>query len=681
MSDTTTFLSLLGQGPYFFQAINDKVKGEPTLSIRDSRPSDQLAAANLGEHGIFVQINPNDGQGTGNENIIKFVAAFADLDKGLPEGGFALEPTAIVQSSSGKYQYYWFFNQPISATVEARKQYRALLKGIIAKTGSDPACADERRILRLPGFLHNKREPQMVTLSITNGHTYTLDQLLAAFPPVYEAPPRKGPDPEQWPEMPKRIERAKNYLATTEPVADGEGHNGHLFWAASLLLRDFALPSAIAYKVYKEYDKGSRTPASEDDLQRIFDNAGKHASGELGSMYGTPEAAVGDLVKLTSDNMVWGQRINSFWRAHKITVTWTGIIMDGAEKSFNDANNKFIEENLDRKPGNILMAPMSAEHERFLAARNKEVVDSVRFDPAASPIALRTFVAAITNQHIPEVTAVVGHFIWSVKRKLQGLPVTDHIMPVLVGNQRAGKSTAINKLLAPLGHHLYNASFDIFQDDRNKFLFHTYATIFLDEMAKARKADLDGLKNIITSNTVSYRKLYTADATVRPNISTFIGCSNTPVSELIYDTTGMRRFFEVQTLAKLDWDAINTLDFIIVWKSINEHMPSPLNARHPEVAALSERLKATDFMDDWMDHLKIHPGSLDEHRHKLYQSFKLFMKDQGLLGYVPSYQRFYRRMEHRGFIKKGNFYGCTRNLTEVAYGGLYETDVLVKPAN
>lgn len=163
MSDAEKFLATLAPDAtsFFFQALHDKDKAATpydftgTFAEHDSA----LRALNDKGYGIFVQINQNDGAGTGNDSITLFRALFTDLDGGLPPGGFALEPSMLVQSSPGKYQAYWTLKEPVAVTAESRKLYRGLLKGIITVTGGDPKCADERRILRLPGFSHHKREP------------------------------------------------------------------------------------------------------------------------------------------------------------------------------------------------------------------------------------------------------------------------------------------------------------------------------------------------------------------------------------------------------------------------------------------------------------------------------------------------------------------------------------------
>ncbi len=65
-------------------------------------------------------------------------------------------PTAIVSTSSGKYQALW--------RVEAisLEQQEGLLKLLAFTFGGDPACTDCNRVLRLPGFLNQKYTPAHV---------------------------------------------------------------------------------------------------------------------------------------------------------------------------------------------------------------------------------------------------------------------------------------------------------------------------------------------------------------------------------------------------------------------------------------------------------------------------------------------------------------------------------------
>lgn len=176
--------------------------------------------------------------------------------------------------------------------------------------------------------------------------------------------------------------------------------------------------------------------------------------------------------------------------------------------------------------------------------------------------------------------AILEHFIWQVKRKMHGLPVSYHLMPVFVGRTGSGKSQALDKFLAPLGPLVETGvDFSIFADERNWHLFGEKYVFLFDEMSKARKADVESLKNTITAKEKSYRKLHTNLTITVQQKSTFVGASNDPVSSQINDPTSARRFYEIRTLDKCDWDTINKINMKSIWQSVDE------GSQHPPILA------------------------------------------------------------------------------------------------
>src|ERR1700722_12421434 len=63
------------------------------------------------------------------------------------------EPTAILSTSSGKYQVLWRVDGFDFAGQEQT------LKLLAIAFGGDPACTDCNRVLRIPGFLNRKYDP------------------------------------------------------------------------------------------------------------------------------------------------------------------------------------------------------------------------------------------------------------------------------------------------------------------------------------------------------------------------------------------------------------------------------------------------------------------------------------------------------------------------------------------
>jgi putative DNA primase/helicase len=112
---------------------------------------DTLCALNDQGAGIYVTVNETDGKGRTRANIVRVRSLFVDLDKGepLPEK-FHVEPHIVVESSRSKWHVYWLVRDcPLDA-------FTALQERLIRAYGSDGKPKDLPRVLRLPGFVHQK---------------------------------------------------------------------------------------------------------------------------------------------------------------------------------------------------------------------------------------------------------------------------------------------------------------------------------------------------------------------------------------------------------------------------------------------------------------------------------------------------------------------------------------------
>lgn len=188
-----------------------------------------------------------------------------------------------------------------------------------------------------------------------------------------------------------------------------------------------------------------------------------------------------------------------------------------------------------------------------------------------------------------EITiAVLKKFIWQVKRKMLGVAVTHHLMPVFYGSQGCGKTIFVSKMLEVLGSLWEITDFSRLTDNREATLFDNYA-LFLDEMHKADRAEMDGVKGVITKAQHSYRPMGTNSTAKAPMNSTFIGCSNRLLQQLINDPTGNRRFFQIDfnsQSAEPEWAFVNSLDFAAMWGSVDHLAEDPSKHLHNEMSAI-----------------------------------------------------------------------------------------------
>ena len=115
-----------------------------------------LGATNVNGGGVFVMVNEGDLQGRSAGNVTRVRVLFVDLD-GAPleqvlEASHENPPHIVVESSPGKYHVYWRVDGCELNEFKERQQ------ALAARFGGDSAVCDLPRVMRLPGFRHQKRK-------------------------------------------------------------------------------------------------------------------------------------------------------------------------------------------------------------------------------------------------------------------------------------------------------------------------------------------------------------------------------------------------------------------------------------------------------------------------------------------------------------------------------------------
>ena len=140
--------------------------------------------------GVFVTVNQTDSLGRRLKNITRVRAVFQEADNPdvpLPE----LEPHIEVQSSPGKFHRYWFIAPETAPPIE---EWRDVMRRMVADFGSDPNAQDPSRVLRLPGFYHQKNLGSRHRVKFTvksEAAPYTWDEIIKAIPPLEKAQHKK----------------------------------------------------------------------------------------------------------------------------------------------------------------------------------------------------------------------------------------------------------------------------------------------------------------------------------------------------------------------------------------------------------------------------------------------------------------------------------------------------------
>lgn len=128
--------------------------------------------------GVFVTINQTDGKGREASNITRIRAVFVDLDGSplQPVMEAPIAPHLIVESSFKRYHAYWLLDDlPLD-------HFKIVQESLAKRFNSDPVVKDLPRVMRLPGFIHQKDKPfQTKILENTGGLPKKSAEFMAAF--------------------------------------------------------------------------------------------------------------------------------------------------------------------------------------------------------------------------------------------------------------------------------------------------------------------------------------------------------------------------------------------------------------------------------------------------------------------------------------------------------------------
>ncbi len=176
------FVDLLGAGEAFtFMTIADQKEDVHRALAAGYRPlsltrvyhgtlyehMEELARMNARGAGVFVMVNEGDGLVHAGKrtcrtgaNVTRVRALFVDLDGAPlePVLNHGIPPSIIVETSPGRWHAYWLTDGC------ALKDFTPAQRGLIREFKSDKAVCDLPRVMRLPGFYHQKAEPFMTKI-------------------------------------------------------------------------------------------------------------------------------------------------------------------------------------------------------------------------------------------------------------------------------------------------------------------------------------------------------------------------------------------------------------------------------------------------------------------------------------------------------------------------------------
>lgn len=177
-------------GKHVFCAIDDKRTNQvPThyhegYDLSRDQILTQLHTKNSENYGIFFTVNeidrkqdPQRQRTTRMLRKIRAVWADDDIIRKEPRSDFPIPPNIVIETSEGRYHYYWL------TTTDEIGEWGGVMNHIANTYDTDGNAKDLVRVLRVPGFMHNKREPTLSKAYLGNNTHYGWAEIVKAFPP------------------------------------------------------------------------------------------------------------------------------------------------------------------------------------------------------------------------------------------------------------------------------------------------------------------------------------------------------------------------------------------------------------------------------------------------------------------------------------------------------------------
>jgi len=202
-----------------------------------------------------------------------------------------------------------------------------------------------------------------------------------------------------------------------------------------------------------------------------------------------------------------------------------------------------------------------------------DIKDKLKFDGSITDefIALQQQ-SSLSNDDM----LILKSWIWNVKRTLNGYETQQVPMPLLYSNQqRYGKSTFNQKLYEPVAELALRRDVGSITDKFGNGLWRKLIVVDFDEISSINNNMVSKFKEWCYADKISMRNPNTASMLQFEKVTSAIASSNVPVRDILKDSSGSRRIWQVN-LTKSLFDALDNVDFVKLWQSVNENDECPL---------------------------------------------------------------------------------------------------------
>lgn len=177
------FLNILGTSPdekFVFQTFDDQGQDKSLAKIFYGTFEDcaeELIQMNQKGAGVFVTVNRTRSANRAASNIVGLRALFVDKDDGNLPDRLELEPSLVIQSKNGQHAYWLLLEE------ENMKLFKHSQQELAKKLNTDKSINDLSRVMRVPGFIHQKNpeSPFLVYILEANEKRYSIADVAEAF--------------------------------------------------------------------------------------------------------------------------------------------------------------------------------------------------------------------------------------------------------------------------------------------------------------------------------------------------------------------------------------------------------------------------------------------------------------------------------------------------------------------
>lgn len=537
-TEAKRFLDLLSASDnhWHFQTFSDNksAKGGSTPQGPFSEMmADQLAVFNKHGDGIFVAINQHTVNKPRQKKFTTIInAVFADFDDpdtalgSVQKMSERLIPTIVVESSPDKYHAYYVLNRPnVVTTVGFPKWQRKLAN----EFGADKSITDTSRVMRLPGYLHQKKDPFTVRIvdELSSGHRYGLDDLVTAF------------------------------------------YGGRNNWLASVAgsLRRNGMTAPDIEQELSRYNNDLESPLDQDELHRIalsgerYDpDPGAAADFERQKLFsnlqleldknGAVRNCLNNLIKIMAEeNLV---QYNRFANAIELIQPFDLWTRSTDLPYFDDGDEKSLKSYISMKYGNDF------GKDAFGSAIYGAAITNV-YDPVADYLnnltwdgtarvstSLSRFLGAPDSYYTS--CAADCLFVGAVKRAFNTTGVRHDEMVVLVGQEGSGKS-AFCRIIAKRDEWFTDNIGDLKSKDSSEGLQGKWIVEFA-ELKSMQGVSSEHTKAFLSRDVDKFRMPYGTRSSAFPRRCIIIGTTNN--ERFLTDVGANRRFVPVLTSGGYD---------------------------------------------------------------------------------------------------------------------------------